>query len=236
MLPLYWCIVLAHIAAALGKRPAVTIVAFTSLVHRKETRPRFSLFLFYSFPGLCVVCSPSFPCLLFNLTHLFLFQVPRIYWELSTRRVLLMEFMEGGQVNDRAYMERNGIDVNEVGSQPFLNWAWWTMQTWCWTGTLIEREGAERGAAHTDMNRAINLKNLVSCAPGKVYNPFWGTLSCRIAQLEISSRRQIASDNHALILNTPMACSKMAVPVILEKQLQLLIFFRPLSSPLFLLH
>lgn len=27
-----------------------------------------------------------------------------------------MEFMEGGQVNDRAYMERNGIDVNEVTS------------------------------------------------------------------------------------------------------------------------
>uniref|UniRef100_A0A6I8MXI8 AarF domain-containing protein kinase 1 n=2 Tax=Ornithorhynchus anatinus TaxID=9258 RepID=A0A6I8MXI8_ORNAN len=41
-------------------------------------------------------------------------KVPRIYWELSTRRVLLMEFVEGGQVNDRAYMHRNRIDVNEV--------------------------------------------------------------------------------------------------------------------------
>ncbi|XP_057284456.1 aarF domain-containing protein kinase 1 isoform X3 [Pezoporus wallicus] len=41
-------------------------------------------------------------------------KVPRIYWELSSSRVLLMEFMEGGQVNDRAYMERNGIDVNEI--------------------------------------------------------------------------------------------------------------------------
>ncbi|XP_025912989.1 uncharacterized aarF domain-containing protein kinase 1 isoform X3 [Apteryx rowi] len=41
-------------------------------------------------------------------------KVPRIYWELSTRRVLLMEFMEGGQVNDRAYMKRNGINVNEI--------------------------------------------------------------------------------------------------------------------------
>ncbi|XP_019471328.1 aarF domain-containing protein kinase 1 isoform X6 [Meleagris gallopavo] len=41
-------------------------------------------------------------------------EVPRIYWELSTRRVLLMEFMEGGQVNDKAYMEKNGIDVNEI--------------------------------------------------------------------------------------------------------------------------
>lgn len=43
-----------------------------------------------------------------------MFQVPKIYWELSTRRVLFMEFMEGGQVNDKAYMERNGINVNEV--------------------------------------------------------------------------------------------------------------------------
>ncbi|XP_019471326.1 aarF domain-containing protein kinase 1 isoform X4 [Meleagris gallopavo] len=45
---------------------------------------------------------------------IFLMEVPRIYWELSTRRVLLMEFMEGGQVNDKAYMEKNGIDVNEI--------------------------------------------------------------------------------------------------------------------------
>ncbi|XP_064368313.1 aarF domain-containing protein kinase 1 isoform X5 [Dromaius novaehollandiae] len=43
-------------------------------------------------------------------------KVPRIYWELSTRRVLLMEFMEGGQVNDRAYMKRNGINVNEAST------------------------------------------------------------------------------------------------------------------------
>ncbi|XP_053143339.1 aarF domain-containing protein kinase 1 isoform X3 [Hemicordylus capensis] len=41
-------------------------------------------------------------------------KVPKIYWELSTRRVLLMEFMEGGQVNDKAYMERNCINVNEI--------------------------------------------------------------------------------------------------------------------------
>lgn len=44
----------------------------------------------------------------------FSFQVPRIYWELSTKRVLLMEFVEGGQVNDRDYMERNKINVDEV--------------------------------------------------------------------------------------------------------------------------
>ncbi|XP_067848132.1 aarF domain-containing protein kinase 1 isoform X1 [Heptranchias perlo] len=41
-------------------------------------------------------------------------KVPKIHWELSTRRVLTMEFMEGGQVNDREYMKKNGIDVNEI--------------------------------------------------------------------------------------------------------------------------
>lgn len=96
--------------------------------HQTKTSPHFSCFQFYSFSGICVIYSPSFPKLLPDLTHLFLFQVPRIYWELSTSRILLMEFMEGGQVNDRAYMERNGINVNEVVSQPSLNWACWAMQ------------------------------------------------------------------------------------------------------------
>jgi len=124
LLPLSWCVFLAHIGAVLGKR---LVDGFTSLVLRQKTGPH-SLFHLYSFSGLCVIYSPCFSSLLFDLTHLFLFQVPRIYWELSTRRVLLMEFMEGGQVNDRAYMERNGIDVNEVASQPSLNWVWWAMQ------------------------------------------------------------------------------------------------------------
>ncbi|KAE8586127.1 hypothetical protein XENTR_v10021559 [Xenopus tropicalis] len=41
-------------------------------------------------------------------------RIPRIYWELSTKRVLVMEYMEGGQVNDREYMKRNQIDINQV--------------------------------------------------------------------------------------------------------------------------
>lgn len=48
------------------------------------------------------------------LKHFDFLKVPRIYWELSSKRVLLMEYLDGGQVNDRAYMERNGIDVNQV--------------------------------------------------------------------------------------------------------------------------
>ncbi|XP_004624946.1 uncharacterized aarF domain-containing protein kinase 1 [Octodon degus] len=48
------------------------------------------------------------------LKHFDFLKVPRIHWELSTKRVLLMEFVEGGQVNDRAYMERNKINVDEI--------------------------------------------------------------------------------------------------------------------------
>ncbi|XP_069772127.1 aarF domain-containing protein kinase 1 isoform X3 [Narcine bancroftii] len=46
--------------------------------------------------------------------HFRFLKVPKIHWELSTRRVLTMEFMEGGQVNDRKYMRENGIDVNKI--------------------------------------------------------------------------------------------------------------------------
>ncbi|XP_060243915.1 aarF domain-containing protein kinase 1 isoform X4 [Meriones unguiculatus] len=48
------------------------------------------------------------------LKHFDFLKVPQIHWELSTKRVLLMEFVEGGQVNDRDYMEKNQIDVNEI--------------------------------------------------------------------------------------------------------------------------
>ena len=41
-------------------------------------------------------------------------KVPQVYWELTTERVLCMEFCEGGQVNDKEYMSKNKIDVSEV--------------------------------------------------------------------------------------------------------------------------
>ncbi|XP_078674632.1 aarF domain-containing protein kinase 1-like [Branchiostoma floridae x Branchiostoma belcheri] len=41
-------------------------------------------------------------------------RVPKIHWELSTKRVLTMEFCQGGQINDQDYMRDNDIDVNEV--------------------------------------------------------------------------------------------------------------------------
>uniref|UniRef100_A0A8C9RS18 AarF domain-containing protein kinase 1 n=1 Tax=Scleropages formosus TaxID=113540 RepID=A0A8C9RS18_SCLFO len=41
-------------------------------------------------------------------------KVPKIHWDLSTKRILTMDFVEGGQVNDRDYMKRHGINVNEI--------------------------------------------------------------------------------------------------------------------------
>lgn len=48
------------------------------------------------------------------LAHHRFLKVPKIYWDLSTKRILTMEFAEGGQVNDWEYMKKNGIDVNEI--------------------------------------------------------------------------------------------------------------------------
>lgn len=40
--------------------------------------------------------------------------VPKIYWEYSTSRVLIMEYVEGGQVNDLEYIRANNINPLEV--------------------------------------------------------------------------------------------------------------------------
>uniref|UniRef100_A0A3Q3X711 AarF domain-containing protein kinase 1 n=1 Tax=Mola mola TaxID=94237 RepID=A0A3Q3X711_MOLML len=48
------------------------------------------------------------------LAHFPFLKVPIIHWNLSTKRILTMEFAEGGQVNDRDYMKKHGISVNEI--------------------------------------------------------------------------------------------------------------------------
>uniref|UniRef100_A0A146P702 AarF domain-containing protein kinase 1 n=1 Tax=Fundulus heteroclitus TaxID=8078 RepID=A0A146P702_FUNHE len=48
------------------------------------------------------------------LSHFPFLKVPMIYWDLSTKRILTMEFLEGGQVNDREYMQKHHINVNEI--------------------------------------------------------------------------------------------------------------------------
>ncbi|XP_050933901.1 aarF domain-containing protein kinase 1 isoform X2 [Lates calcarifer] len=51
------------------------------------------------------------------LAHYPFLKVPTIYWDLSTKRILTMEFAEGGQVNDREYMKKHGINVNEISEK-----------------------------------------------------------------------------------------------------------------------
>eukprot|EP01137_Pigoraptor_chileana_P030580 Opistho-2@17257 len=41
-------------------------------------------------------------------------KIPEIHWDLTSRRVLTMEFIDGGKVDDVEYMQKNKIDVNEV--------------------------------------------------------------------------------------------------------------------------
>lgn len=44
-------------------------------------------------------------------------KIPKIYWELSTDRVLVMEYCEGGQVNDLAYIQKHKIDPFDVSNK-----------------------------------------------------------------------------------------------------------------------
>ena len=46
--------------------------------------------------------------------HMDSIRAPRINWDLTTSRVLTMEFVEGGRLDDRDYMLRHGIDPASV--------------------------------------------------------------------------------------------------------------------------
>lgn len=44
-------------------------------------------------------------------------KVPKIYWELSSKRVLVMEYLEGGKVDDLSYIQKNEINPFEVANK-----------------------------------------------------------------------------------------------------------------------
>lgn len=44
-------------------------------------------------------------------------KVPKIFWEISTKRVLVMEYLTGGQVNDLEYFQTNKIDTYDVANK-----------------------------------------------------------------------------------------------------------------------
>ncbi|KAK7086635.1 putative aarF domain-containing protein kinase 1 [Halocaridina rubra] len=52
-----------------------------------------------------------------QFTHFPWLKIPSVDWNLTTDRVLVMEYCEGGQVNDRNYMEVNSIDTKEVSEK-----------------------------------------------------------------------------------------------------------------------
>ena len=41
-------------------------------------------------------------------------KIPKVYWSLSTSRVLTMEYCEGSQVNDLKSMQKKGISPSQV--------------------------------------------------------------------------------------------------------------------------
>ncbi|XP_029048676.1 aarF domain-containing kinase 1 [Osmia bicornis bicornis] len=50
-------------------------------------------------------------------SHYHWLKIPKIYWNLSSSRVLTMEFIEGGQINDLKYIQDNNLNPYEVSSK-----------------------------------------------------------------------------------------------------------------------
>ncbi|CRK87158.1 CLUMA_CG000967, isoform A [Clunio marinus] len=52
-----------------------------------------------------------------HFEHVKWLKIPKIFWELSTDRVLVMEYCEGGQVNDLKYLKAHNIDPMDVSNK-----------------------------------------------------------------------------------------------------------------------
>lgn len=50
-------------------------------------------------------------------SHYHWLKIPQIHWEISSPRVLTMEFVEGGQINDLKYIQRNNLNPYEVSNK-----------------------------------------------------------------------------------------------------------------------
>lgn len=44
-------------------------------------------------------------------------KVPKIFWDISSKRVLVMEYLNGGQVNDLEYIHKNKIDTFDIANK-----------------------------------------------------------------------------------------------------------------------
>ena len=51
------------------------------------------------------------------MDHLSWLKIPEIHWELTTDRVLTMEYCKGGHINDREYMRRENIDPRSISKK-----------------------------------------------------------------------------------------------------------------------
>ena len=51
------------------------------------------------------------------LTHLSGVRVPKIHWNLSSERILVMEFCKGGKIDDVEYLKKHNIDFEGVSKK-----------------------------------------------------------------------------------------------------------------------
>ena len=60
---------------------------------------------------VCVELDHQWPCFHFSVCFL---KIPEIYWKYSTKRVLTMEYCDGGKVDDLPYMQNHKISSDEA--------------------------------------------------------------------------------------------------------------------------
>ena len=96
-----------------------TIVLFVDIVHKIFPDIHFQWLvreIQRNLPNELNFFQEAHNCHRFSCTyrHLDSIRSPRIHWDLTTPRVLTMEFVEGGRLDDRQYMIQHGLDPASV--------------------------------------------------------------------------------------------------------------------------
>lgn len=126
-------------------------------------------------------------------------RVPKIFWDISTKRVLVMEYLPGGQVNDLEYIHANKIDkidvANKIGqlysNMIFINGF---VHSDPHPGNILVRKTARNETEVILLDHGLYA---VSSAPSYLENSFdfYFSLRCRIKKIKCSFRCRILPMN-----------------------------------------
>ncbi|CAL9686521.1 unnamed protein product [Knipowitschia caucasica] len=150
------------------------------------------------------------------LSHFPFLKVPRIYWDLSTKRILTMDFADGGQVNDKEYIQKNGINVNQLSEnlgKMYSEMIFVHGFVHCdpHPGNVLVRKCPQSGKTHIIL-LDHGLYQVLQTDFRVEYCKLWQALiNCDLKEMEQSSRRLGAGDLYPLFACVLTARSWTAV-------------------------